>query len=97
LHLIDPKNEKLLDSVVIPKSWFGLKFSADEKFLYASGGNDNQILKYTIRSNKLVLSDKIILGKEWPEKISPAGLDIDDIRQLLYVVTKEIILYILLS
>jgi len=89
LHLIDPKNEKLLDSVVIPKSWFGLKFSADEKFLYASGGNDNQILKYAIRSNKLVLSDKIILGKEWPEKISPAGLDIDDIRQLLYVVTKE--------
>jgi len=78
---MDPQKEKTLDSVVVPKSWFGLKFSADEESLYASGGNDNWILKYTIRNNKLLLSDKIILGKEWPEKISPAGLDIDDAKQ----------------
>ncbi|HMG67143.1 MAG TPA: hypothetical protein VK588_05625, partial [Chitinophagaceae bacterium] len=38
LQLIDPINEKVLNSKVIPKSWYGLKFSADEKFLYASGG-----------------------------------------------------------
>jgi len=89
LHLIDPKKEKILDSVDIAKSWLGLKFSADEKFLYASGGNDNWIARYAVRSNKLVLVGKIKLGKPWPEKISPAGLDIDDARQLLYVVTKE--------
>jgi len=89
LYLIDPTGEKLLDSVIMPKSWLGLKFSADEKFLYASGGNDNWILKYTIKNNKLNLSDKIIIGKPWPEAISPTGLDIDDKRQLLYVVTKE--------
>jgi DNA-binding beta-propeller fold protein YncE len=89
LYLIDPKSEKILDSVVLPKSWFGLKFSGDEKFLYASGGNDNWILKFAIQKNKLVLTDKIILGKAWPEKISPTGLDIDDKKQLLYVVTKE--------
>ena len=51
LYLIDPTGEKLLDSVIMPKSWLGLKFSADEKFLYASGGNDNWILKYTIKNN----------------------------------------------
>jgi YVTN family beta-propeller protein len=96
LQLIDAGRQEVIDSVVIPKSWLGLKFSKDEKFLYASGGNDNMILKYSIRqpvvnSRKhwLVLSDSIILGKKWPEKISPAGLDIDDKRQLLYVVTKE--------
>jgi len=89
LQLIDPKNETVLDSVVIPKSWFGLKFSADEKFLYASGGNDNWILKYAVQNNKLLLKDSIRLGKKWPEKISPAGLDIDDKSKLLYVVTKE--------
>ncbi|MBS1596744.1 MAG: hypothetical protein JST75_00860 [Bacteroidetes bacterium] len=89
LQLVDPKKEIILDSVVIAKSWLGLKFSADEKFLYASGGNDNWILKYAIRNNKLILADKIILGKPWPQKISPAGLDIDDTRRLLYVVTKE--------
>src|SRR5258706_7604037 len=31
IQLIDPITEKILDSVVIAKSWFGLKFSADEK------------------------------------------------------------------
>src|SRR6185295_8158351 len=89
IQLIDAKSEKVLHSEVIPKSWFGLKFSADEKFLYASGGNDNWILKYAISNNKLVLKDSIKLGKKWPEKISPAGLDIDALKQILYVVTKE--------
>ncbi|HVM88667.1 MAG TPA: bifunctional YncE family protein/alkaline phosphatase family protein [Puia sp.] len=89
LQLIDIKNETRLDSIDIPKSWLGLKFSSDEKFLYASGGNDNWILKYTITNNKLVLKDSIKLGSKWPDKISPAGLEIDDARHLMYVVTKE--------
>jgi YVTN family beta-propeller protein len=89
LQLIDAKNEKVLYSEVIPKSWYGLKFSADEKFLYASGGNDNWILKYAITNKTLVLKDSIKLGEKWPVKISPAGLDIDDANKLLYVVTKE--------
>lgn len=89
IQLIDTRKEKVLDAAVIPKSWYGLKFSADGKTLYASGGNDNWILKYTLKKNKLVLEDSILLGKKWPEKISPAGIEIDDARNLLYVVTKE--------
>ncbi|THU41598.1 hypothetical protein FAM09_05740 [Niastella caeni] len=89
LQLIDAKSEKVIYSEVIPKSWYGLKFSADEKFLYASGGNDNWILQYAITDKKLVLKDTIKLGGKWPVKISPAGLDIDDVNKLLYVVTRE--------
>ncbi len=89
LQLIDTKSEKVLDNIVIPKSWYGLKFSSDENFLYASGGNDNWILKYSIINNRLKLADSIILGKKWPQKISPAGIEIDDKAKLLYVVTKE--------
>ena len=89
LQLIDVKKEKVLDNIIIPRSWYGLKFSADEKFLYASGGNDNWILKYAVANNKLVLKDTIKLGKKWPVKISPTGLDIDDAKKTLYVVTKE--------
>lgn len=89
LQLINPVTEKLLHQVEIPKSWYGLKFSADEKFLYASGGNDNWILKYAVAKNKLVLNDSIVLGKKWPNKISPAGIEIDDASQLLYAVTKD--------
>ncbi len=87
--LFDAQHDKRLDSIDIAKSWLGLKFSADEKYLYASGGNDNRILKYAIINNKLKLKDSIILGNPWPAKISPAGIDIDDARQIMYVVTKE--------
>ncbi len=117
LQLIDAEKEQVLDSVIIPKSWLGLAFSADEKYLYASGGNDNRILKYAVYpkgqpaseatpshaannggadsggqsggGRRLVLVDSILLGKKWPEKISPAGIAIDDKRHLLYVVTKD--------
>ena len=95
VQLFDVAAEKLLDSVVIPKSWLGLAFSSDEKYLYAAGGNDNMILKYAVNVHPgpgrpgLVLTDSIVLGKRWPEKISPAGISIDDRRGILYVVTKE--------
>ncbi|MES1215893.1 MAG: bifunctional YncE family protein/alkaline phosphatase family protein [Bacteroidota bacterium] len=89
LQLVDVKNEKILSSVVIPKSWYGIKFSADEKYLYASGGNDNWILKYAVIANNLILKDSIKLGKKWPEKISPTGIEIDDAKNKMYVVTKE--------
>jgi YVTN family beta-propeller protein len=95
LQLIDVAGEKVLDSVIIPKSWLGLKFSADGNYLFVSGGNDNCVLKYAVNPQAaadhhgLVLTDSISLGKKWPEKISPAGLDVDDKRNLLYVVTKD--------
>ncbi|MBC7827046.1 MAG: bifunctional YncE family protein/alkaline phosphatase family protein [Chitinophagaceae bacterium] len=89
IQLIHTKTEKVLDNIVIPKSWYGLTFSADEKFLYASGGNDNWILQYAISNNKLQLKDSIKLGKKWPEKISPTGIVIDDFSKIMYVVTKE--------
>ena len=89
IDLIDVINKRRLDRVVIPKSWLGLRFSRDDKYLYASGGNDNWILKYGIINNKLVLKDSIQLGEKWPRKISPAGIEINDAKETMYVVTKE--------
>ena len=89
IQLIDVASEKILDNIEVDKCWVGLKFSADEKFLYAAGGNDNWILKYAIRNKKLVLTDTLQLGDKWPNRISPTGIDIDDKQNLLYVVTKD--------
>ncbi len=89
VQLIDAREERILDSVIMAKSWLGLAFSADEKFLYASGGNDNWIVKFAILSDKLVPADTLRIGKPWPVKISPAGIALDDSRHTLYVVTKE--------
>ena len=89
IQLIDVKTEKILDNIEVAKCWMGLKFSTDEKYLYASGGNDNWILQYAIINNKLRLKDSLKLGDKWPNKISPAGIEIDDARHLLYIVTKD--------
>ncbi len=89
IRLIDIQNEVVIDSIEIGKSWLGLVFSRDEKFLFASGGNDNIIIKYAIVNNHLFPDDTISLGKPWPEKISPAGIAVDKKGKRLYAVTKE--------
>jgi DNA-binding beta-propeller fold protein YncE len=89
VQLIDAIHNKVLSEIIIPKSWLGLAFSSDEKYLYASGGNDNLIVKYSISKGRLTESDHIKLGEPWPVKISPAGIQIDDHTNTLFVVTKE--------
>jgi YVTN family beta-propeller protein len=89
IRLVDIEREIILDSITIGKSWLGLIFSGDGKYLYASGGNDNIIIRYAIRNNHLSIYDTIRIGKPWPEKISVAGLALDDAKNRLYVVTKE--------
>jgi YVTN family beta-propeller protein len=89
IELIDIQAKKKVDSVVISRSWYGLTFSADEKYLYVSGGHDNVIFQYELQKNKLVLFDSIRLGAPWPNRIGPAGIEIDAKRQKLYVVTRE--------
>lgn len=90
IQLIDPKTEQVLHDQPIAKSWYGLKFSADEKKLYASGANDNIILVYPIINRKLGAADTIRLGEAWPkEKIGSTGLELDDAANRLFVVTKE--------
>lgn len=88
IQLFDVKKEKQLDQVVISKSWYGLKFSADGNKLYASGGNDNRILQYNIKTNKLILSDSFLLEKG-KVLVSPAGIELDESKQILYTVSKE--------
>jgi YVTN family beta-propeller protein len=89
IQLINVATNKVVDNIGIDKSWLGIVFSKDEKNLYASGGNDNWILKYDIKNEKLILVDSIKLGNKWPTKISPAGICINDKKNILYVVTKD--------
>ena len=89
IQLIDAKAEKVIDSVAIGKSFYGLQFSSDEKYLYASGGHDNIIIKYAIKDNNLNSIDTFKLGKPWPTAIGPSGIALDEKRNLMYVVTRE--------
>ena len=89
LQLIDAASSNLLDSQELPKSWYGLKVASDNKTVFVSGGNDNCILVFEITAGKLVQKDKILLTEEKKAVISPAGIEYDDAKGILYVVTKD--------
>jgi len=90
IELIDRVAGKKVDSIIIAKSWYGLTFSKNDQFIYASGGHDNRVNKYSIIKNKLQLVDTFILGAKWPNRIGTAGLEIEEsIHKKLFVVTKE--------
>jgi len=89
IQLINVAANKVVDNIQVEKSWLGLTFTKDEKNLYASGGNDNWILKYAVKNEKLTLVDSLKLGEKWPAAISPAGICINDEKNILYVVTKD--------
>jgi YVTN family beta-propeller protein len=89
IQLIRLRDQKLVDTYEIGKSWLGLAFSDNGKSLYVSGGNDNWILRFGIKNEKLVCLDTFKLGKPWPEKISVAGIVLDERSKRLYAVTKE--------
>lgn len=89
IQLIDPVSEIELDRVIISRSWYGLAFGNNDHDLYVGGGHDNRILVYAIENNKLILRDSIELGKKWPNRVAPAGMALDEVNQILYVVTRD--------
>lgn len=89
IQLVDAMSEKVVHTVVVPKAWYGLQFSADGKILYASGGHDNRILVFGVTPQRLTLKDSIRLGPAWPRRIGPAGIAVDDASKRLYVVTRD--------
>ena len=89
IQLLDLAKKSVTDTKEVRVAWLGLAWSNDSRSLYASGGNGNHIMHFDVRGGKLALQDSIVLGKPWPEKISIAGIALDDDRHLLYAVTKE--------
>ncbi len=89
IQLINVKTEKLLDTYEVGKSWLGLAFGESGKYLYASGGNDNFILRFFILQDKLFCKDTIQLGLPMKERISIAGIAVDEKGNRLYAVTKD--------
>ena len=89
IELINISNKKLLSFTKIRSGWLGLEFSNDNKYLYASTGNRNMILRFQVKNDGLTLKDSIVLGKPWPNKICVTGIALDDANSQLFAVTKE--------
>lgn len=90
IEIIDLVKGIKVESISIPKAWYGLAFSNNDEFLYVSAGHDNQVNRYQLTKNKLHLVDSFVLGKPWPNPIGTAGLELEEkVHNKLFVVTKE--------
>ncbi|MBS1946504.1 MAG: bifunctional YncE family protein/alkaline phosphatase family protein [Bacteroidetes bacterium] len=90
IDLVSLKEKKLLQQSAVARAWLGLAFGKNSRYLYASGGNDNMVIRYILKGNRLINKDSILLGKPWPkENIGATGLAVDEKKHLLYAVTKE--------
>ncbi|MGN6530787.1 MAG: bifunctional YncE family protein/alkaline phosphatase family protein [Ginsengibacter sp.] len=89
IELINIANKKLLSFTKIRSGWVGLQFTHDNKYLYASTGNQNMILRFQVKYDSLILKDSIVLGKPWPNKICITGIALNEAHSQLFAVTKE--------
>jgi len=89
VQLISINLQKLIYTYEIEKSWLGLVFGNNGKSLYVSGGNDNFILRFEVQNEKLFCCDTFKLGISMQDKISVAGIAVDEAGKRLYAVTKE--------
>lgn len=89
LMVFDMQQRLMTDSLPVKATFYGLAFDGLTNQLFSTGANLNVIGRYQFSNGKLKYIDSIHLGDQWPVRISPTGLYIDEKRRILYVATKE--------
>jgi DNA-binding beta-propeller fold protein YncE len=90
LSVLDLKNVKEFQRVILTNAWYGLVFNDNDSKLFVSGGNNNLIYVYNFNLGKLELNDSIIIGERFPkENISITGIDFVRGKNYLLAVSKE--------
>ena len=77
LQVIDRQSGTVLQTISQPSAFLGLAFSSDGRTLYASGGNEDVIYRYTWRDKQATLTDTIVLAPKEPQRDGtrfPAGI-----------------------
>ncbi len=89
LSVVDLKNYKEVQRMVVNNTWLGIVFNSDDSKLFVSGGNNNLIYIYNFNAGKLSLADSIIIGPRFPEgKISITGIDYLKKKNYILAVSK---------
>jgi len=75
LMLVDLKQQKVVQSIVLKDSWLGIAFHGNT--LFVSGGNQNCVYTFVLKNGMLFPSDTLAFAKPYPKKrIWIAGLDV---------------------
>ncbi len=89
IQVVDVQTERVVDSMPMNKTFYGMCFNPSGNILYATGANNNWIEVFAFSMGKLTRKDTLVLGTPWPTRISPSALVLSVDEKSLYVVTKE--------
>jgi len=88
LQVVDPARRQVTQTQVQPAAFFGLAFSPDGRSLYASGGSQDVVYRYTWEGDSLSLADSLRLhptGAVGQGARYPSGIGISPDGRRLYV------------
>ena len=88
IQVLDRGTGRVLQSIMQPAAFLGLTFSPDGKWLYASGGNEDVVYRYSWSDGHASLVDTIVLAKKpvgKPGMSYPAGIGVSPDGKTLYV------------
>jgi DNA-binding beta-propeller fold protein YncE len=88
VQVVDRASGTLLQTLVQPAAFLGLSFSPDGKTLYASGGNQDVIYRYSWADGRATLADSLVLAAKAPRSSGtryPGGLAPSADGRFLYV------------
>jgi YVTN family beta-propeller protein len=88
IQVLDRGTGTVLQSIMQPAAFLGLAFSPDGKWLYASGGNEDVVYRYSWSDGRASPADTIILVKkpiDKPGTSYPAGIGVSPDGKTLYV------------
>ena len=88
IQVVNAQTGAIVQTISQPSAFFGLAFSNDGQTLYASGGNEDVVYRYSWRDKQATLIDTIVLAQKDPRKDGtrfPAGLALSRDDKYLFV------------
>ena len=88
VQVVDRGTGAVLQTVLQPAAFLGAAFSPDGRTLYASGGNQDVVYRYSWRNKRLALMDSLVLAVKEPGQSGrryPAGVAPSPDGRMLYV------------
>ncbi len=88
IQVVELATGRVVQTLPQPAAFLGLTFSTDGGTLYASGGDEDAVFRYSWREGRATLVGKIVLAEKDPKKGGtrfPAGLAVSRDGRSLYV------------
>lgn len=89
LSLVNVQQQRVVQTLLIRKSWMGSVWGPYNDYFFVTAGNDNKVYRYGVENDSAWFINSIPLGKPAPEEfISPSGITINSEGNTIFTVSR---------